>query len=140
MVKPRKSKGAVSKKLDPAKATIYGAIVALLSAVIVASISNVDKFRAAPPSNAQAEGIITFQDYQYNQVLGALDERAKLAEQERVAAPDSEKTELIDDYLKSNSDTKVAVTAKHNEFKDAISKGDHHKAQILKTEVNGILN
>lgn len=142
MAEARKAKGAASKKLDPAKATIYVAAITLLGGIIVASISNVDKFRVVTPPNTQGEAIITFQEHKYNEISEALEGRARQAreEEKNLTAPrKGEGTAAVKRYIKANSDTKIAVARKHEEFKAAIRSGDHFKANVIKTEINALL-
>lgn len=128
------------RKLDPSKVAICAAVISLVSAVLVAVVTNFDKLWPGTQPKNQAEEITAFQEYKYNEVLEALNQRAKLAEQERTAPANPAKAELVNSYLKSNRDTQLAVASKHGEFKDAVKKGDHLKAQVVKTEVNCILN
>jgi hypothetical protein len=144
MAKTRTTKSAPSKKLDPTKATIYIAVVTLLGGIIVAAISNVDKLRASPQPQpkSQAEEIIAFQDHQYNEISGVLDERVSQAQAEEteLTTPQQAKRALeTEGYIKSNRDNKIAVAQKHAEFKAAVRFGDMFGANIIKTDVNALL-
>lgn len=150
MAKTRKPKGASPKKLDPAKATIYVAVVTLLGAVIVAAISNVDKFRASPQPQpkSQAEEIIAFQEHKYTEISEVLEERASQAreEEKKLTTPKkarrataTRRATAIRQYIKDNYDTQLALAQKHGEFVKVVRFNDLFKANVIKTEVNTLL-
>jgi hypothetical protein len=142
MPKNRKTKTASPRKLDPTKATVYVAVITLLSAAIVACIANIDKLRASPQSKSQVEEIIAFQEHQYDEVVAALDASVSEAQEEETKLPAPRKaktTAQLRHYIAQNRETKVTVAAKHAEFKAAMKRGDYFKANIVKTEVNDVL-
>lgn len=141
MVKSPKAKSAPSKTLDPTRATIYVAVLATVSAIIVAAISNLDKFRTVSPPT-QAEEIIAFQEHRYNQISQVLDERANLVqelEMEPSVPKKKRRSAKAKSYIKANRDTKVSLAEKQAAFNDAIKNGDHFKATVIKTEMNTLL-
>jgi hypothetical protein len=124
------------RNFDPAKATIYVAIITMLSAVTVAAFTNADKLWPHPQPSSQAADIITIQDSKKNAVMKALEERGEQALQQKAASPTPAGDAQVDAYMKSNAETRVMLEKSHGEFIDAVKRGDFFKANAMKTEIN----
>jgi len=130
----------LSRKFDPTTlATIYVAIITLLSGVSVAALNNADKLWASHQTKDQSQEIITLQDHRYEDVAKALDMRVKEAQEDVTASPDQKRLVQDVSYLQSNANTKAVVAKKHDEFKAAIRIGDYFTANLIKTDINRYL-
>lgn len=144
--RPKDSPG----KIDPSRASIYVALIGLVSAVAVAIISNpgkdVGKAESPPASHAdQAEKIISSQRQRLELVKESLDRRAEQAEQLVADLPEPEKRpdeaarrKAADAarYLKTNGDTKAAVTKMHGDAEKVLREGNFSAFNDIRTEVN----
>jgi hypothetical protein len=124
------------QKLDPGTATIYVAVITMLSAVTVAAFTNADKLWPHPQPSSQSADIITVQDNKKNAIMKALEERGQQALQQKAASPTNESDAQVGAYMKSNADTRVMLEKSHGEFVGAVKRGDFFKANAIKTEIN----
>jgi hypothetical protein len=71
-----------------------------------------------------------------------LDGRARQAQEEEKKLSDPNQTkraEEVKSYITENSNTKVVLAKKHEEFKTAVKSGDYFKANAIKTDVHSLL-